>query len=107
MGNKHSRVKFKKQESKMSVNTLTDNTMDTLSYDESCTHKASTSTTTTTTTTTNTTGFAVVELFTSEGCSSCPPADDVLSELWKMGNTGLRIYTLSFHVVNWLLHFFF
>jgi hypothetical protein len=39
----------------------------------------------------------VVELFTSEGCSSCPPADAVLAAL----GTDPRVYALSFHVDYW------
>lgn len=39
----------------------------------------------------------VVELFTSQGCYSCPPADDLLGELKHQKNT----ITLSCHVTYW------
>jgi hypothetical protein len=46
--------------------------------------------------------FAIVELFVSEGCSDCPPADEFLSKLtnYARGNNK-RIYTLSFQVDYW------
>ena len=40
---------------------------------------------------------AVVELFTSQGCSSCPPADAVLADLARQPN----IVALSFPVTYW------
>lgn len=40
---------------------------------------------------------AVIELFTSEGCSSCPPAEALLGELVQRQN----ILALSFHVDYW------
>jgi hypothetical protein len=39
----------------------------------------------------------VVELFTSQGCSSCPPADALLTELARNPN----ILPLAFHVTYW------
>lgn len=44
-------------------------------------------------------GFAVLELFTSEGCSSCPPADALLTKLSKEYNG--KVYALGFHVDYW------
>jgi hypothetical protein len=47
-------------------------------------------------------GVALVELFTSEGCSSCPPADAVLARLAARAQaSALPIYALSFHVDYW------
>jgi hypothetical protein len=45
-------------------------------------------------------GFAVVELFTSEGCSSCPPADNLMASIEN--DIGKKaIYILAYHVDYW------
>jgi hypothetical protein len=44
-------------------------------------------------------GFAVVELFTSEGCSSCPSADALVGRLLSENKQG--VYILSYHVDYW------
>ena len=43
----------------------------------------------------------VIELFTSEGCSSCPPADEWLSELKKSPDLWTQIIPVAFHVDYW------
>jgi hypothetical protein len=42
-------------------------------------------------------GPVLVELFTSQGCNSCPPADAYLGELTKRGD----VLALAFHVDYW------
>lgn len=52
--------------------------------------------------TTESKAIAVVELFTSQGCSSCPAADKVLSKIVNEANTlNDPVYALSFHVSYW------
>jgi hypothetical protein len=46
--------------------------------------------------------FAVVELFTSEGCSSCPPADDLLGQISNDAQKrGLLVFPIAFHIDYW------
>jgi hypothetical protein len=43
----------------------------------------------------------LVELYTSEGCNSCPPADRWLSALRRRGDAPQRVSALAFHVDYW------
>lgn len=46
--------------------------------------------------------FALVELFTSDGCSSCPAADWLLAKIVAAGRERKeRLYPLAFHVDLW------
>ena len=44
---------------------------------------------------------ALVELYTSEGCDSCPPADRWLSSLGTRGDAPDRIVPIALHVDYW------
>lgn len=44
---------------------------------------------------------SLLELYTSEGCSSCPPADRWLSQLEKNGYQPTQVVPLAFHVDYW------
>jgi hypothetical protein len=46
-------------------------------------------------------GPLVLELFTSQGCSSCPPADRLLAKLATKGIEGRTLAPLAFHVDYW------
>ena len=45
-------------------------------------------------------GFALLELYTSEGCSSCPPADELLGKI-QNELKDKNVYVLSYHVDYW------
>ena len=47
-----------------------------------------------------TSSFAVVELFTSQGCNSCPRADEALARLVE-DTDGLAVFPIEWHVHYW------
>lgn len=48
----------------------------------------------------NNKGFAVVELFTSQGCSSCPPAEELVARVQEE-SIEKPVYILAFHIDYW------
>ena len=44
---------------------------------------------------------ALLELYTSEGCDSCPPADRWTSALPARSFDAARVITLAYHVDYW------
>jgi hypothetical protein len=44
---------------------------------------------------------ALIELYTSEGCSSCPPADEQLRRLRQMLDPAAEVVPLALHVGYW------
>ena len=50
----------------------------------------------------NATSFAIVELFTSEGCSSCPPAEKIVNTLaMEAEKNKTNVFFLNYHVSYW------
>ena len=47
-----------------------------------------------------TSSFAVVELFTSQGCNSCPRAEQALARLVE-DTAGLAVFPIEWHVHYW------
>lgn len=45
-------------------------------------------------------GFALLELYTSEGCSSCPPADELSGKI-QNELKDKNVYVLAYHVDYW------
>lgn len=45
-------------------------------------------------------GFAVLELFTSEGCFNCPAAEDLLAHVQEEA-ADKPVYVLAYHVDYW------
>lgn len=43
----------------------------------------------------------VVQLFTSQGCSSCPPADNWLGQFQQHPGLWQQVFPLAFHVTYW------